>query len=80
MTRDQAADIIAAALNNLGALTNTLTPEAHAQRIATALDALGLLQPQNQQLGPRLHPPGEDIADISRNPPPPPWATARERT
>jgi hypothetical protein len=43
MTRDQAANIIADAITNLGQLANTLTPDAHAQRIAAALDALGLL-------------------------------------
>lgn len=43
MTRDQAAQIITDAITNLGQITNTLTPEAHAQRIAAALDATGLL-------------------------------------
>lgn len=41
--RDRATEIITEALNNLGQLANTLTPDAHARRIAAALDALGLL-------------------------------------
>ena len=43
MNRDEAAQIIADAINSLGPLDNTLSVEAFATRLATALDATGLL-------------------------------------
>jgi len=80
MNRDQAETAIATALNNLGALTNTLSPEAHAQRIAAALDAVGLLMLATDPNAPRLHPPGQEPEDISRDPATTAWAAQRDRS
>jgi len=44
MTKDEAAEQITAALAHAGAIDNIMSADAFAARLATALEALGLLQ------------------------------------
>ena len=94
MTRDQATEIISKALHEHFKPADPTEVAQRAVGIAVALDALGLLilagphgtaQQDQATLGPRFHPPGEEIADISRaasntNPPAGGWASTRDRS
>ena len=77
MTKTEAADIITKAIAAEGPIAGTLSIDAFAQRIATALDALGMLQ-FCDIAEPETTP--APIADTGAKTPGTDWATQRQRS
>jgi len=75
MTKTEAQDIITKAIAAEGPIAGTLSIDAFAQRIATSLDALGLLQFCDLS-----EPEPAPIADTGAKSPGSDWASTRQRT
>jgi len=84
MTRTEAQDIITKAIAAEGPIAGTLSIDAFAQRIATALDALGLLDHCAMSIAPPV--PGDPLGRAvieptgAKSPDDLPWATQRQRS
>lgn len=92
-TREQAAELITSALAQAGAIDNIMSADAFAARLATALEALGMLQYADPDDAPRLTKEFFDRAKVEHGTAPiadtgakapatddAPWATQRQRT
>jgi len=77
MTRTEAQDIITKAIAAEGPIAGTLSIDAFAARVATALDALGMLQYADVANSAPIEPSGAKSPALDNELP---WATQRQRT